>query len=74
MKTLYPVDMPGLKVSVLLYCSIVSFSYFFMLSVKAVQPYADDLFWMQIEDFVEIFNRVYIIRDLSFKTQFKLKK
>lgn len=29
------------------------------------QPYAKDLYWIQIEDFVEVFNRVFIITDLK---------
>ncbi len=32
---------------------------------KVVQPFAEDLHWIQIEDFVDLFNRVYICTDLS---------
>jgi hypothetical protein len=32
-----------------------------------VQPVAEDLHWIQIEDFVEIFNRLYIVTDLTFE-------
>jgi hypothetical protein len=31
-----------------------------------IQPIADDLYWIQVEDFVDIFNRIYIVTDLSF--------
>jgi len=34
---------------------------------RMVQPYAEDLSWIQIEDFVEVFNRVYIVTDLTFE-------
>jgi hypothetical protein len=36
-------------------------------AVKVVQPVAEDLHWLQIEDFVEIFNRVTVTVDLSFE-------
>ncbi len=29
------------------------------------QPFAKDLYWIQIEDFVEVFNRVFVITDLK---------
>ena len=29
------------------------------------QPYAKDLCWIQIEDFVEVFNRVFVVTDLK---------
>jgi len=32
-----------------------------------VQPIASDLCWIQIEDFVELFNRVYVINDNTVK-------
>jgi hypothetical protein len=30
-----------------------------------LQPFAEDLFWIQIEDFVDVFNRLYIISDAT---------
>jgi hypothetical protein len=33
--------------------------------VRMVQPQAEDLHWVQIEDFVDVFNRVYITQDLT---------
>jgi hypothetical protein len=33
---------------------------------QIIQPMADDLHWIQIEDFVDIFNRIYIMNDLLF--------
>lgn len=35
---------------------------------------ADDLHWIQIEDFVEIFNRLYLISDLTFDKRGKTKR
>jgi hypothetical protein len=32
-----------------------------------IQPMADDLYWIQIEDFVDIFNRVFMVMDLMFE-------
>lgn len=34
---------------------------------QIVQPMASDLCWIQIEDFVELFNRVYVINDNTMK-------
>jgi hypothetical protein len=34
---------------------------------QIVQPMANDLCWIQIEDFVELFNRVYVINDNTVK-------
>lgn len=34
---------------------------------QIVQPMASDLCWIQIEDFVELFNRVYVINDNTVK-------
>ncbi len=31
-----------------------------------MQPVAEDLHWVQIEDFVELFSRLYVVADLSF--------
>ena len=33
--------------------------------VMPKQPDVEDLYWIQIEDFVEVFNRVYIVNDIS---------
>jgi hypothetical protein len=43
-------------------------------STEVEQPEADDLYWMQIEDFVKIFNRIYIVSDLSFDKRCGLKR
>jgi hypothetical protein len=39
-----------------------------------VQPQAEDLYWIQIEDFVEIFNRIYIITDVAFREKATCKR
>lgn len=40
---------------------------FLKAKVKVVQPGVDGLYWLQVEDFVELFNRVYVLEDLSFE-------
>lgn len=44
------------------------------LGNKVVQPIAEDLFWIQIEDFVEVFNRVYLVTDISFDKRAACKR
>lgn len=44
------------------------------MSIQIVQPIADDLYWIQIEDFVEVFNRVYVVSDLSFEKKGSTKR
>lgn len=39
-----------------------------------IQPMADDLHWIQIEDFVDIFTRVYVVNDLSFEKKYSSKR
>lgn len=39
-----------------------------------VQPMADDLHWIQIEDFVEIFSRIFVVNDLGFEKKFTTKR
>jgi hypothetical protein len=39
-----------------------------------VQPQAEDLHWVQIEDFVEVFNRVYLAHDHTFEKDGVLKR
>lgn len=34
-----------------------------------VQPQAEDLHWIQIEDFVDVFNRVFITTDHTFEKE-----
>mmetsp|Transcript_32355 Transcript_32355/g.54541 ORF Transcript_32355/g.54541 Transcript_32355/m.54541 type:complete len:832 (+) Transcript_32355:47-2542(+) len=43
-------------------------------AVKLIQPLADDLYWIQIEDFVDVFNRVYICTDYSFEKHGETKR
>eukprot|EP01038_Epipyxis_sp_PR26KG_P013241 gene13241-17747_t len=43
-------------------------------AIKMVQPDSCDLYWIQIEDFVEIFNRIYILTDLSHDKNFLTKR
>jgi hypothetical protein len=38
---------------------------YFVLHIQPAQPDVDGLYWIQIEDFVELFNRVYIVTDKS---------
>jgi len=38
---------------------------FLKAKVKIAQPGVDGLYWMQIEDFVELFNRVYVLEDIA---------
>ena len=38
---------------------------FLKAKVKIAQPGVDGLYWMQIEDFVELFNRVYVLEDIG---------
>lgn len=35
---------------------------------------ADDLHWIQIEDFVDIFSRIFVLNDLSFEKNFTTKR
>lgn len=39
-----------------------------------VQPMADDLHWIQIEDFVDIFSRIFVVNDLGFEKKFMTKR
>jgi hypothetical protein len=41
---------------------------------QIVQPQADDLHWIQIEDFVDIFNRVYVTTDFTFEKEGQVKR
>ena len=43
--------------------------HWFTLLLQLVQPMAEDLHWVQIEDFVEVFNRVYIATDCTILQQ-----
>lgn len=43
-------------------------------SMKIAQPMADDLHWIQIEDFVTIFNRIYLVQDLTFEKKSAVKR
>ena len=38
---------------------------FLRAKVKIAQPGVDGLYWMQIEDFVELFNRMYVLEDIG---------
>lgn len=39
-----------------------------------VQPMADDLHWIQVEDFVELFNRAFVVQDLSLERKAQCKR
>ncbi|RYH23189.1 hypothetical protein EON65_18140 [archaeon] len=39
-----------------------------------IQPIAEDLQWIQIEDFVNIFNYIYIVHDISFEKRALCKR
>ena len=39
-----------------------------------IQPQADDLHWVQIEDFVEVFNRLFVACDLTFQKEGAVKR
>mmetsp|Transcript_2824 Transcript_2824/g.4278 ORF Transcript_2824/g.4278 Transcript_2824/m.4278 type:complete len:766 (+) Transcript_2824:144-2441(+) len=42
--------------------------------VKVAQPGVEGLYWLQIEDFVELFNRVYIVQDVSWGAEMTTKR
>lgn len=48
--------------------------YFDNLFEQVAQPGVEGLYWMQIEDFVELFNRVYIIEDLMWQEDMVTKR
>jgi hypothetical protein len=44
------------------------------LLIQIPQPGIEGFYWIQIEDFIELFNRIYIINDLSFKEKISTKR